>query len=722
MARKKRRIAAWILRSLIALGAITIVYQAAMRLAARGPDVELNVVALPFLAIIVVALSVALAGILVRNLVRLLVERKRGILGSRLRSKLVFSFLGLVLAPALLLFSGSAQLIKKTVEGLLRTPVVEISRESQALAEAWAESERERLSESLQAVAAHGETGDLVDLARTHDYAWVAHFGANGLTRWASPGQALGRRDLETRLLEWLGNEEEGVETRSRLERVGEDLEMEAAAPAAGGGWWVAGRAVSDVTAARLEHIAQASRAFDQFRVQRKDTLNLYLYLIALIFLVTLFAATWLGFYLARRITEPIQELAAASREISAGNLSVRVNSEMGDEVGMLVESFNEMTAELQESREVITRSTADLRRSNLELDDRRRYVETLVAHISAAVISVDREGHVTTANPAVKEVLGMDLRPGDELSGALASDRLRPLHSLYHEVLEKGLPAQRGHLTIELQGNELHVAARISPLLGARGQPLGTLLVVEDLSDLLQAQKAAAWREVARRVAHEIKNPLTPIQLAAERLEKKFRQGAADLERVVPEATGTIVHEVGVLKRLVNEFSRYARLPDVRVALTEFKPWLNSVLKLYQGVSGVDWVVHVAPELDCVRIDQEQFRRVLINLIDNALAAMGGQGSLTIEASVLEHPGSLRLTVSDEGPGIPMSSLKRLFQPDFSTKKDGGGLGLAIVQRIVHDHAGTIRVEPNLPRGARFILEIPGVAAGSKNEEATHG
>ncbi len=232
---------------------------------------------------------------------------------------------------------------------------------------------------------------------------------------------------------------------------------------------------------------------------------------------------------------------------------------------------------------------------------------------------------------------------------------------------------------------------------------------MVEDLTELLRAQRAAAWREVARRIAHEIKNPLTPIQLAAQRLRKKFQEGAADLPEVVADATATVEREVGALKDLVDEFSRFARMPDVAPRPADFREIVDAVLALYQGVQGIRWEIETSPDLGLVRVDGEQMRRALINLIDNALTAMGGAGTLRIAARAYAGPGSLRVEVADTGPGIPPGDRDRLFLPYFSTKRRGSGLGLAIVHRVVTDHRGVIRAEDNRPHGARFVIEIPG-------------
>jgi two-component system nitrogen regulation sensor histidine kinase NtrY len=373
----------------------------------------------------------------------------------------------------------------------------------------------------------------------------------------------------------------------------------------------------------------------------------------------------------------------------------------------LLVDSFNDMAAELQESRAVITRSTADLRRSNRELDERRRYIEVLLANLSTAVVSLDRRGRVTTANPAVKTILGIDLSAGDDPRLELERHHLEPLAELFDPDFRAGGESLRRDLTIDQDAATLNLSAQVTRLRGASVEALGTLVMVEDMGELIRAQRAAAWREVARRIAHEIKNPLTPIQLAAQRLRKKFSSQSPDLSDVLPVATASIEREVNALKQLVDEFSRFARMPEVKLREVDFDAVVQSALDLYDGSTGVRFDVEVEPSTARCKLDPEQMRRVLINLIDNAIAAMENSGSIRIRAS-RDRSGMLRVDVCDDGPGIEPQDRDKMFSPYFSTKKRGTGLGLAIVHKVVTDHDGTIRVEDNEPRGVRFVIEIP--------------
>ncbi len=677
-----------------------------------GPAFVANRLLLPALSIAIVVLILGLAAVLVRNLVRLVMDRKRGILGARLRTKLVFFFLALVLPSAFILFYGSATIIKMTVEAMLRTPIERIITDTQGVAQQWtAHLMRDCETHARRLAANAGALGpETLEAARQEaELALLAVVPANGPPRIARDAVWAARLAPSTSWRELAREALTEGRAKRRLEQIGGGLLAQAAVPLPHGqGAVVAGAFLAPAEAARLESIAATAEAYRQFRAQRRELVALYLSLIGLIFLVTVFGATWVGFYLSRRITDPVRELAAAAREISGGNLAVRVRAQVGDELGELVRAFNEMAAQLQESQEVIRRSTAELRRSMGALEERRRYIETLVANLSTGVLSLDPQGRVTTVNPAVERILGVALQLRDAARERLQAAGHAPLVAVLDEATRSGRQTAVRQLTLHRGDEAIAVAVQVSPLRGPEGAGLGTLVMIEDLTDLLRAQRAAAWREVARRIAHEIKNPLTPIQLAAQRLRRKFRERAPDLGEVIEQASASIEREVAGLKRLVDEFSRFARMPEVAPEAVDFRQVVRSVLDLYGGLPEVEWEVHFDEGVGVVRVDPEQMRRVLINLIDNAVRAMEGKGRIRIAASCPRGPGSLRVEVADTGPGISPAVRAKLFVPGFSGQPRGGGLGLAIVHRVVTDHRGSIRVEDNEPRGAKFVIEIP--------------
>jgi two-component system nitrogen regulation sensor histidine kinase NtrY len=427
--------------------------------------------------------------------------------------------------------------------------------------------------------------------------------------------------------------------------------------------------------------------------------------------LLILVGAVWMGLYLAKRITRPVQALATAAREIGAGRLDQRIEPDTNDEFGALTDAFNAMARELVTSRKRVERSTIDLERKHQEVEGRRRYVETILQRITAGVVSVDAHGVITTINGAAARLLTLDRTTvGQPARTVFSRQDLQPLATLLSSN-GGGAPVEptAQEVAIARDGHELRLAAVTTSLTGESGAPEGTVLVLDDVTPLIRAQKVAAWREVARRLAHEIKNPLTPIQLSAERLRRHFAAAPPESRALVEECTSTIVGEVESLKGLVDEFSQFARMPSPKAVPTSLHQLIAETLSLYSGLfADVRIDRQLAPGIGLVRLDPEQIRRVIINLIDNAIEAMERRGQIVIETEHDPANNLVRIVVGDNGPGIPAAERDKLFLPYYSTKRRGSGLGLAIVRRIIAEHGGSIDVADNLPRGTRFTIELP--------------
>jgi two-component system, NtrC family, nitrogen regulation sensor histidine kinase NtrY len=490
---------------------------------------------------------------------------------------------------------------------------------------------------------------------------------------------------------------------------------MRAAAPVRGPD----GRTVGVVVATGLlagdlaERSRRMTRAYEdymQLRVLKQPLTGAYLSFFLMLTLMIMVGATWIGLYLAKRITRPVQMLSAAAREIGAGHLDRRLEPETADEFGSLVEAFNSMAGELAASRQKLEQSTYDLQRKHLEVEGRRRYIETVLERIATGVISVDAAGLVTTINASAARLLGLDpYATGRPAHDVLARRDLAPLLDLLHKVLRGRAEPPAQEIALMRDDREVHLAAVASALHGESGAEEGAVLVFDDVTPLIRSQKVAAWREVARRLAHEIKNPLTPIQLSAERLRRHFGAAAPATQALVAECTSTIVAEVDSLKGLVDEFSQFARMPAPRAVPTDLHVLLDDTLTLYNGLfSHLRIDPRYDPALPLVRVDPDQIKRVLVNLIDNAIEATSRSGTITIETQHDPSNNLARLVLADNGPGIPPADRDKLFMPYYSTKKRGSGLGLAIVRRIVAEHGGTIEVGENTPTGARFTIELP--------------
>ena len=468
-----------------------------------------------------------------------------------------------------------------------------------------------------------------------------------------------------------------------------------------------------------LDRYAEIKTQTDTYEQQRQD-LRAYkreiLGALALMTLVLLFTTTWVALFLSKQVTVPIQGLAEATREISRGNFDHRIEVEAQDELGTLVRSFNRMTEQLGEGREQINEFTRNLEQAVEERERRRKLMETILENIPTGVVSLTSAGEVARVNTAVVAILGDYAREARTLTELLGEEASRSVLHLMRRSLRMGVASRE--IEIASSGRLVRTAVTVSSLGPRRSNP-GFIVVIDDLTDLLRAQKAAAWQEVAQRIAHEIKNPLTPIQLSAQRLLRHIERASAarprkpptDFEKLAAECAGLIQQEVQTLKALVDEFSQFARFPAARLAPTDLNSIVEKAIDLFHGrLDGIAVQVSLAGALPPIKADPELLRRVVANLIDNAAEAM--EGSTIRHLRVITRPESdgdaVEIEISDSGHGISPEDKERLFLPHFSTKERGTGLGLAIASRIISEHNGTIRAEDNSPAGTRFLIRFP--------------
>ena len=411
--------------------------------------------------------------------------------------------------------------------------------------------------------------------------------------------------------------------------------------------------------------------------------------------------------------------LADGAREIGAGHFDHRIQQETVDEFGSLVEAFNTMAGELSTSRRKLERSCVDLERKNQEVERRRRYIETILERIATGVVSIDSAGRVSTVNSAASRLLGLGRSAiGQPAVDVFERQDLQPLSGLLRGAVPGSSERAAQEVALARDGRELHLAVAVTALPGNVGGSEGTVMVFDDVTPLIRAQRVATWRDVAKRLAHEIKNPLTPIQLCAERLRRNFSAAPPRAKALVDECTSTIVGEVESLKGLVDEFSLFARMPSPHAVSFNLNSLLTDTLALYDGLFEKIRIERVlARQLPPVQIDPEQIRRLVINLVDNAVDALdevaggaqvNGNAVVSIETQYDAIEEVVRMIVADNGPGISPADREKLFMPYFSTKRRGSGLGLAIVRRIVAEHGGSVEVGDNSPVGTKFTVELP--------------
>ncbi|MBI3047061.1 MAG: HAMP domain-containing protein [Acidobacteria bacterium] len=709
----------------------------ASRSATLAPDFLTEVV-LYALSATNLTILVALGFVLARNIIKLFVEKRRALPFAHFRAKLVAVLLGMTLIPAVLVLLVGSELIRNSVDRWFNAPMDDVLSSANAIAGDYYQ-ERQRLvgAEAERLARTIGEL-DLASAPASAVRAIVEpdvtqqRIGRVGVYRLESaadldrpvlipvvdvaapllPAEAM--RASAARLAERASG---GAATAPVVERLpdGGDLIQTAVAirpspEARPQGVVVAGEYIRSAFATRARRMTQAYEDYQQLRVLKQPLAGVYLSFFLMLTLMILVAATWMGLYLAKRITRPVQMLAAAANEIGAGHLDHRVEPETRDEFGSLIEAFNRMAADLSASRRRLERSSIELERKHRDVEARRRYVETILERIATGVVSVDTGGRIRTLNSAASRLLGLDAGvSGLPVSTVFGSPELKPLAILIEEAARSREEALPQEVAVTRDGRELHLAVMTTLLRREDGVSDGIVLVFDDVTPLIRAQKVAAWREVARRLAHEIKNPLTPIQLCAERLRRHFAGAPPQTRALVDECTGTIVGEVESLKGLVDEFSQFARMPAPRAVATDLHALLTDVLALYRGIfANVELRPRFAERLPHVSVDPEQIRRVVINLIDNAVEAMEQRGTIDVETHHAPAENLVRIVVADNGPGIPPSERERLFLPYYSTKQRGSGLGLAIVRRIVAEHGGSIDVTDNVPRGTRFAIELP--------------
>jgi two-component system nitrogen regulation sensor histidine kinase NtrY len=455
----------------------------------------------------------------------------------------------------------------------------------------------------------------------------------------------------------------------------------------------------------KLRSIANASEQYGKIKLLKNPIKLNYIITLSIVTLVIIFLATWFGLTLAKGITDPIQDLVLATNRITQGDLDSRIDIEADDEIGLLVKSFNQMTKDLKKSKNSVEEA-------NINLEQRRKYMETVLRNVSAGVISVDKAGMITTINRAAEKMFDIksekvlfqnyrDLMIPEHLS--LVDEFLQEMKESNESLLEK-------QLEVMLKDKALTVLLTITTIQDEEGNDSGIVVVFEDLTQIQKAERAAAWREVARRMAHEIKNPLTPVQLSAQRLQRKYGDKLGEEGSVFKECTQTIIDQVEVLKNLVNEFSRYARMPVTSLTLNDLNAVVAEAVLLFQDAHK-DIVFEFKPSegLPKFDLDAEQINRVMINLLDNAVAAINKKnGRIEITVSYDEQHRKATVAVADDGAGVPSSNKRKVFEPYFSTKKFGTGLGLAIVNSIISDHHGQVSVADNNPTGTIVSFQLP--------------
>lgn len=695
-----------------------------------GADFPVSNTILMFILInINLLLLILLLYLVLRNVVKLLYDRKRKVMGAKLRTRLVVAFITLTLLPTIVLFFFSINFITNSIEFWFNVPVEQALENSLRVGRSLYDHVEENNQFFIERIAYQIKNKKLLDPKKEKAlsrYIQVVQraFNLDAIEVYSASYDRLTLAiapEFESKGLKVLSTDNFQKETMAKKVITVSDYVLKGELVRTIGVVPFGQESkkaeafvvVTILISAELsENMRSISRGFEEYQQIKllKDPIQITYYItLSIVALLVLFCAVWFGFYLAKTISVPIKELAEGTRKIAEGDLSYRIELVTDDEIGSLVESFNKMTRDLQSGREQLELSARMLRQQNVEIEERRQYMEIVLKNVSTGVITIDARGLISTMNTSAEKMLNLksedilDKSYQDLLSGQylnLAREVMEKLSGAKNDVVE--LP-----LRLTIAGQPRSFLAHVNALKDDAGHHMGLVMVFDDLTELEKAQRMAAWREVARRIAHEVKNPLTPITLSAQRLKRKYAKQLN--ESIFEECIRMIIDHVDIIRNLVNEFSSFARFPTAELQPGDLPPIIEETVELYKdGHANINFIVDMNNNIPTLNIDRQQIKRAMINLVDNAISAIKKEGDIRITLTHDDILKKVRLEITDTGKGISDEEKTRLFEPYFSTKKSGMGLGLTIVSTIIADHNGMIRVQDNHPQGARFIIELP--------------
>jgi two-component system, NtrC family, nitrogen regulation sensor histidine kinase NtrY len=679
---------------------------------------------------VVILLVILLVYLVSRNVAKLFIESRSNPFAKKLRTKLVLSFVALSLVPTLLLFFAAAGFINNTVHNWFNNQVETSLSESLEVAQTYYKSSASNSLYYGNQISNFIKNEKLLNEANLPQLKRLIHqkqieynlgvvevYSAQREELVRASNSAVPKGEFTNPSSEDIKRGLAGEEL-TRVNQAGKADLIRGIVPIRSTwnpsdivGVVVVNYYVPYSLVSKMKEITASYHEFRQLKIMKNPIRTGYIITLFLIAMVIIFFAYWMGVYLANSMTRPLQELVDATHAVADGNLDVRIESYSVDEIGMLVQSFNLMTDDLRTKQNALNVSTVELLRSKQEIERRQQYMEIVLRNIAAGVISIDSEGLLRTINTSAERLLSLSAEKviGKNYREVIVDKHLELATDSIKELLQSKHGTISKQIFLDLNGSRITLQLHLTLLRGGNGEILGMVAVLDDLTQMMRAQRMAAWREVARRIAHEIKNPLTPIQLSAQRLRKRYLSRFSDDEKVFDECTEMIIKSVDDLKTLVNEFSNFARMPAIQPEPNDLNDLICESLTLYQEAHlGVTFELSLDAAMPMLMIDRDQIKRVLINILENAVAALAEHGSISLATCFDDVLKMATISIADDGPGISPGDKPRLFEPYFSTKKGGTGLGLAIVSSIVTDHGGFVRIRDNMPHGAVFVVELP--------------
>jgi two-component system nitrogen regulation sensor histidine kinase NtrY len=646
---------------------------------------NLETASIPTMFLILLILNLTVIALLTlmffvgKNLIKLYIERKQRILGYKFKTKIVIVFVVLTFIPTALLFFFASGLVTNYIDKLLTPQFRQPLNSSLEVAKSIYETERQKTMNIAKAISA----GDKV----SPEYS-IIHMDKTP----ENPTETI-KHAFEGKEGTEVITGEEGDIIRAVIPEYSQGHQS---------GIIIVETTLPKDIAVNIEKIRNAYEYYIKLESWKIPLKINYLLILAFFTLIIVFMSLWVSLRIAKGITDPIQSLAQATGEVASGNLNVNLNLKREDEIGLLIESFNHMVSELKTGKET-------LHNAYTESDRRRLWLENILTNINSGVVFLDVKGNMLTINSSACSILNVNPEDiiGKNYKELMAKITSEELQSLIKGIIIKELRGIEKNVKVTVSEKNLILRVFVTTLRDD-GSPIGLLVVFDDLTDVIKAQKALAWEEVARRIAHEIKNPLTPIKLSTERMLKKWEQRDTDFDQIFERSTKTIVKEVDSLKRLVDEFSRLGKMPEIKKTPTNIAVIINEAIELYKDYKGFVIKISIPDNIPLIDMDGEQFKRVFINIFDNAFQAMGDRGNIEVKVSTDITTDKVFIDISDDGPGLRDDDKEKIFLPYFSTKNEGTGLGLAIANRIITEHNGYIRARDNTPKGTIFAIEMP--------------
>jgi two-component system, NtrC family, nitrogen regulation sensor histidine kinase NtrY len=667
-----------------------------------------------------------------RNLVKLVFERKKKIMGAKLRTKLVLAFITLSLFPTIILFFVSVQFINTSIEYWYNLPIEKSLNNSAEVRQDYYQNindglisfgnnisrlisyngymliaKSDELDKFINEKQAEYRLTSIKVFSSSLDLKAASQDDRTDLTPFKNPEQNILKECIKKGTDVFNTQSSTHGDLITGIVPIFSRTESKAIV-----GLIALSSFIPELSVNRMKETSKGLEEYKQFKMLKRPMKITHVITLSIVTLLIIFSSVWFGFFLSKGITVPIQELAEGTEHIAAGDYDFFIDLEASDEIGVLVNSFNKMTLDLKNSKKKIEETNTELVKSNIEMEQRRLYMEIVLANISTGVLSADLSGTILTINKSAEIILNIKAEKtiGKNYKDVMKPSQVEVINSLFEDksLFKKGFMQKQINFAV---GNKnLTLLVSMNMLRDDQGKYSGFVAVFEDLTEIEKAQRISAWREVARRIAHEVKNPLTPIQLSAQRLKKRYGHIiASEDDKVFNECTDMIIDQAEGLKRLVNEFSNYARMPVSNPMPEDISLIIREAINLYQETqSNINVIYRDSGNVPIFKCDREQIKRVMINLLDNAIAAIEDKGEIIVNLSYIEEQETARIEVTDNGKGIPSDHKMRLFEPYFSTKKHGTGLGLAIVNTIIQDHKGYIEVQDNEPRGTKFIIELP--------------